>query len=190
MCFIGLVRRLPTCAQHASSCGRWQTSNKHSRVRSNRESTESTVNRGWSPCAGSSWSGGRAAIESTCLSARPRSRCTQAKVLRRQRGISLEILPVVMSSDGGARLLGDRLGADRIVLASPGGNKPPLDPKSNEQDFKTDMTRRFEADSTTLAALGSTVEFTRQTCQSYASVATPAGFAPACNRPRPVRFSG
>lgn len=43
-----------------------------------------------------------------------------------------------------------------IVLASPNGGKPPLDPKSNEPDFQTDQTRRFEADSAAMAALEST----------------------------------
>ena len=33
-----------------------------------------------------------------------------------------------------------------IVLASPEGGRPPLDPKSNEPSFQTDSTRRFEAD--------------------------------------------
>ena len=31
-----------------------------------------------------------------------------------------------------------------IVLASPKGGQPPLDPKSNEPDFQTALTRRFE----------------------------------------------
>jgi putative intracellular protease/amidase len=33
-----------------------------------------------------------------------------------------------------------------IVLASPNGGLPPLDPKSNEPDSQTDATHRFEAD--------------------------------------------
>jgi len=33
-----------------------------------------------------------------------------------------------------------------IVLASPKGGQPPLDPKSNEPNFQTDLTRRFEAE--------------------------------------------
>src|ERR1700761_8058288 len=47
-------------------------------------------------------------------------------------------------------------GAD-VVLASPKGGKPPLDPKSNEPGFQTDQTRRFEADAEAGAALSSTV---------------------------------
>jgi len=33
-----------------------------------------------------------------------------------------------------------------IALASPKGGQPPLDPKSNEPGFQTDLTQRFEAD--------------------------------------------
>ena len=34
-----------------------------------------------------------------------------------------------------------------IVLASPKGGQPPLDPKSNEPSFQTDLTHRWEGDS-------------------------------------------
>ena len=33
-----------------------------------------------------------------------------------------------------------------ITLASPKGGRPPLDPKSNEPEFRTELTLRFEAD--------------------------------------------
>jgi putative intracellular protease/amidase len=33
-----------------------------------------------------------------------------------------------------------------ITLASPKGGRPPLDPKSNEPNFRTDLTLRFEKD--------------------------------------------
>ena len=39
-----------------------------------------------------------------------------------------------------------------ITLASPQGGQPPLDPKSNEPSFQTDLTRRFEADAAATAA--------------------------------------
>src|ERR1700743_1813401 len=44
-----------------------------------------------------------------------------------------------------------------LVLASPKGGQPPLDPKSNEPDFQTDLTRRFEADAAAKAQLATTV---------------------------------
>ena len=34
----------------------------------------------------------------------------------------------------------------KVVLASPAGGQPPLDPKSNEPDAQTETTKRFEAD--------------------------------------------
>jgi putative intracellular protease/amidase len=40
-----------------------------------------------------------------------------------------------------------------IVLASPKGGQPPLDPKSNEPNFQTDLTHRFEADADAKARL-------------------------------------
>lgn len=44
-----------------------------------------------------------------------------------------------------------------IVLASPLGGNPPLDPKSNEPDFQTEFTHRFEADTDAMAQLATTV---------------------------------
>ncbi|WP_199443496.1 type 1 glutamine amidotransferase domain-containing protein [Umezawaea beigongshangensis] len=45
----------------------------------------------------------------------------------------------------------------QVVLASPRGGRPPLDPKSNEPGFQTEQTRRFEADPEATAALADTV---------------------------------
>src|ERR1700760_1010978 len=44
-----------------------------------------------------------------------------------------------------------------ITLASPKGGRPPLDPKSNEPEFRTDLTRRFENDAAAEAQLDTTV---------------------------------
>jgi hypothetical protein len=44
-----------------------------------------------------------------------------------------------------------------IVLASPKGGQPPLDPKSNEPNFQTELTRRFEADADAKAQLATTL---------------------------------
>ena len=43
-----------------------------------------------------------------------------------------------------------------VVLASPKGGLPPLDPKSDEADFQTDSTRRFATDATAQALLANT----------------------------------
>ena len=49
-----------------------------------------------------------------------------------------------------------------IVLASPKGGQPPLDPKSNEPNFQTELTHRFEADAAAKAQLASTAPRQRQ----------------------------
>ena len=45
-----------------------------------------------------------------------------------------------------------------IVLASPRGGQPPVDPKSNEPEFQTDDTRRFETDPEATRALANTLK--------------------------------
>ncbi len=67
----------------------------------------------------------------------------------RQTGFWLEELaaPYYAFKDAGAE----------ITLASPKGGNPPLDPKSNEPDFQTEQTHRFEADAEATAHLASTV---------------------------------
>src|SRR5574342_289923 len=44
-----------------------------------------------------------------------------------------------------------------IVLASPKGGQPPLDPKSDEPDAQTEATRRFRADPEAQQALATTL---------------------------------
>jgi putative intracellular protease/amidase len=44
-----------------------------------------------------------------------------------------------------------------ITLASPKGGRPPLDPKSNEPEFRTDLTIRFEKDAAANAQLDRTL---------------------------------
>ena len=68
-------------------------------------------------------------------------------------------------------------GAD-ITLASPKGGQPPLDPKSNEPDFQTDDTRRFEQDASATQALASTVKLTNIDQANYDSVFFPGGHGP------------
>jgi putative intracellular protease/amidase len=68
-------------------------------------------------------------------------------------------------------------GAD-IVLASPKGGKPPLDPKSNEPDFQTDYTRRFEADADAMAQLASTLPLASVSQADFDTVFYPGGHGP------------
>jgi len=65
-----------------------------------------------------------------------------------------------------------------IVLASPKGGRPPLDPKSNEPDFQTDLTRRFEADPGAMAQLASTVPLGSVSQAAFDTVFYPGGHGP------------
>lgn len=65
-----------------------------------------------------------------------------------------------------------------IVLASPKGGQPPLDPKSNEPDFKTDATRRFEADVDANAQLANTVRLGSVAQADFDTVFYPGGHGP------------
>jgi putative intracellular protease/amidase len=65
-----------------------------------------------------------------------------------------------------------------IVLASPKGGQPPLDPKSSEPDFQTGATRRFEADKAAKAALASTVPLNTLSHEGFDAVFYPGGHGP------------
>src|SRR6478609_6048659 len=65
-----------------------------------------------------------------------------------------------------------------MVLASPKGGRPPLDPKSNEPDFQTDLTRRFEADADAMAQLASTVPLGSVSQAAFDTVFYPGGHGP------------
>lgn len=68
-------------------------------------------------------------------------------------------------------------GAD-IVLASPKGGQPPLDPKSNEPDFQTELTHRFEADAAAKAQLAATVRLDSVSQADFDTVFYPGGHGP------------
>ncbi|RKF31499.1 type 1 glutamine amidotransferase domain-containing protein [Paraburkholderia fungorum] len=65
-----------------------------------------------------------------------------------------------------------------IVLASPKGGQPPLDPKSNEPANQTDMTRRFELDPEATAQLAATVRLDHVTQADFDTVFYPGGHGP------------
>lgn len=65
-----------------------------------------------------------------------------------------------------------------IVLASPAGGQPPLDPKSELADFQTDMTRRFNADADAQKALASTVKLDTVNEKDFDTVFYPGGHGP------------
>jgi putative intracellular protease/amidase len=65
-----------------------------------------------------------------------------------------------------------------IVVASPKGGQPPLDPKSNEPNFQTDLTRRFETDAAAKAQLASTVRLDSVKQDDFDTVFYPGGHGP------------
>jgi putative intracellular protease/amidase len=66
----------------------------------------------------------------------------------------------------------------QITLASPKGGRPPLDPKSNEPNFQTDITRRFEKDADAEAQLDRTVRIDSVKQEDYDTVFYPGGHGP------------
>jgi hypothetical protein len=68
----------------------------------------------------------------------------------------------------------------QITLASPKGGRPALDPKSNE--FRTDLTRRFETDAAADAQLDKSVRLDSAEQEDFDTVFYPGG--------HPPRFSG
>ena len=65
-----------------------------------------------------------------------------------------------------------------VVLASPQGGQPPLDPKSNEPSFQTDLTRRFEADPAAKAQLAATLRLDSVKQSDFDTVFYPGGHGP------------
>jgi putative intracellular protease/amidase len=65
-----------------------------------------------------------------------------------------------------------------ITLASPKGGRPPLDPKSNEPEFRTDLTRRFEQDVAAEAQLDKTVRLESVKQESFDTLFYPGGHGP------------
>ena len=88
----------------------------------------------------------------------------------RKTGFWLEELaaPYYVFRDAGAQ----------ITLASPKGGRPPLDAKSNEPRFQTDITRRFEKDADAEAKLSKTVRLDGVKQDDYDTVFYPGGHGP------------
>src|SRR5947208_7499939 len=88
----------------------------------------------------------------------------------RKTGFWLEELaaPYFVFKDAGAE----------IVIASPKGGQPPLDPKSNEPNFQTDLTHRFEADADARAQLATTVRLDSVRQEDFDTVFYPGGHGP------------
>lgn len=65
-----------------------------------------------------------------------------------------------------------------IVVASPKGGQPPLDPKSDEPDAQTDDTRRFKADEEAQKVLANTVLLDSVDVTDFDGVFYPGGHGP------------
>ena len=65
-----------------------------------------------------------------------------------------------------------------VVLASPKGGQPPLDPKSNEPSNQTDLTKRFEADTAAKAQLATTLRLDSVNQADFDTVFYPGGHGP------------
>lgn len=65
-----------------------------------------------------------------------------------------------------------------ITLASPKGGRPPLDPKSNEPEFRTDLTRRFEKDAAAQGQLDKTIRLDSVWQEDFDTVFYPGGHGP------------
>jgi len=66
----------------------------------------------------------------------------------------------------------------QVVLASPAGGQPPLDPKSDLPDFQTALTHRFKADPAAQQALAHTVELDSINPADFDTVFYPGGHGP------------
>ena len=65
-----------------------------------------------------------------------------------------------------------------IVLASPRGGQPPIDPKSDEPSAQTVATSRFKTDSATQSLLATTVRLRDLTAVDFDAVFYPGGHGP------------
>jgi putative intracellular protease/amidase len=65
-----------------------------------------------------------------------------------------------------------------ITIASPKGGQPPLDPKSNDPEFQTELTHRFEKDKDAQAALASSVKLNSVSHEDFDTVFYPGGHGP------------
>lgn len=65
-----------------------------------------------------------------------------------------------------------------LVLASPAGGQPPLDPGSTAPDFQTPATERFNQDSKAQKELANTVKLSQVTADDFNAVFYPGGHGP------------
>lgn len=65
-----------------------------------------------------------------------------------------------------------------IVLSSPAGSLPPIDPKSDEPEYQTDDTKRFKADKEAMNLLQNTIPLDSISTDNFDAVFYPGGHGP------------
>ncbi len=65
-----------------------------------------------------------------------------------------------------------------LILASPAGGQPPIDPKSSETDAQTEATHRFNSDREAQSALANTVKLAEVKTGNFDAVFYPGGHGP------------
>lgn len=70
-----------------------------------------------------------------------------------------------------------------ITLASPKGGQPPLDPKSDEPENQTDLTRRFSDDRAAITALANTKKLSEVSAEEFDAIFYPGGHGPMWDLP-------
>lgn len=66
----------------------------------------------------------------------------------------------------------------QLILASPKGGQPPIDPKSDAPDAQTDATRRFADDAQAQQALASTLPLAEVRAEDFDALFYPGGHGP------------
>jgi putative intracellular protease/amidase len=66
----------------------------------------------------------------------------------------------------------------QVSLASPAGGQPPVDPKSELEDFQTASTKRYDADSDVQAVMAKTAVLSSVNVVDYDAVFYPGGHGP------------
>lgn len=66
----------------------------------------------------------------------------------------------------------------KVVIASPKGGQPPIDPKSTSPDFQTETTKRFYSDRKTMRIFSKTRKLSEMNHEDYDAVFYPGGHGP------------
>jgi len=66
----------------------------------------------------------------------------------------------------------------KVTLASPAGGQPPVDPKSEMEDFLTESTKRFDADTEAKALVANTNKLAEMKSTDFDAVFYPGGHGP------------